>query len=154
MYLARTKGHKWSKVQLLIGVIGPSMLAQLDVVSGSFAAANVGACVGSHGKTYSSSTATPKDTNKNGVENYRLTVKNTHNEEKLQMALWALSSAPLFMSNHVPSIPAASRVGDTLTARPGAGGRYCFVEPVRSRPIRLASWQRWRRSRDDRERGY
>ena len=32
----------------------------------------------------------------------------THDEEQLQMALWAMSHAPLFISNHVPSIPASS----------------------------------------------
>jgi hypothetical protein len=84
MYLARTNGHKWSKVQLLIGVIGPIMLAQLDVVSGSSATANVGARVGSHGKTYPSSTATPKDMNKNGVENFCFTMRNTLDKEKLK----------------------------------------------------------------------
>ena len=31
-----------------------------------------------------------------------------HDEEQLQMALWAMSHAPLFISNHVPSIPASS----------------------------------------------
>lgn len=30
-------------------------------------------------------------------------------EQRLQMAIWAMSAAPLFMSTHVPSIPAASR---------------------------------------------
>ena len=33
----------------------------------------------------------------------------SHDEERLNMAIWALSAAPLFMSNHVPSIPAASK---------------------------------------------
>jgi hypothetical protein len=33
----------------------------------------------------------------------------SHDEEQLQMALWSMSSAPLFMSTDVPAIPEASR---------------------------------------------
>eukprot|EP01047_Picozoa_sp_COSAG01_P037120 COSAG01_NODE_2930_length_6835_cov_82.625891_5_plen_282_part_00 len=57
----------------------------------------------------------------------------SHAEELLQMAIWSISSAPLFMSTHVPSIPSDSK--HILQNR---GALAINADPLGRMPFRFA----------------
>jgi hypothetical protein len=54
----------------------------------------------------------------------------THDEEKTQLAVWAMASAPLFMSNDLPNVPPASKAlllnRELLAINQDPLGRMCF----------------------------
>ena len=98
-------GLKWSRVQLLIGVIGPSMLAKLGIVPGPVPGVELGAreIVGSHGKTCTSTTASPKDIH----QNTKKTMTNNTSPSPQPVSKTFARACPARLSRSLPHSPAA-----------------------------------------------